>query len=589
MDEANVFDRLVRDLDRQERRALLVRIQGSIPVYTEPLLPEGQEPEPFVPEQEMERMGLLLRLLLLLRCLFRRQERVALLRERFLRRLAGRLQRSYPELLDFNAGRFRSGLYEQLTGLRKSLHVLQRPLAEVFGQTRSRGPTPHGEANAARGRVHTRAEFVAFMARDELHSFMAEVLAATDPQSLWDDLKPREERDVRAAMLERFDALMEQIPEASRRRMQRDTAALAALHALANHSFDSLLIPFRVEEPTGAPRCPFQTLVKPLKGLADALSAARLPPSAQALYDLFLFVYREQLEDEEFDLESRLTLDLEEFRKALLEIRAFHERVPLAAILRCLTRDPGYLPAAAPAGEEWLPLLKEFWRQRIHESYLDFFHRRLSQQLQGACVKFLWGKPLPELDNYRPDKFGAGTPVKHGLSMAFLMSFHRSRFVPLARALKLIYLNGEFYKEDNRKAYTDAFLFLSDTDKSIGRLEQRLGPQGDLRAQIQEAKGERLTSSRRLGRIRGILARADEDARQLLDSAVEQLESMKQLLYGILKGKPGDRFDTLMNFSTLGGAENKALVAAWSRAYEQAGQALNLLHEIRDLEISRSG
>jgi hypothetical protein len=71
-----------------------------------------------------------------------------------------------------------------------------------------------------------------------------------------------------------------------------------------------------------------------------------------------------------------------------------------------------------------------------------------------------------------------------------------------------------------------------------------------------------------------------------LDGFLEQIENLKTLLYGVLKGQPGDRYDTLVNLSKIGGRENSDLRKAWTRALEKSDQAAILLKKIRELEIN---
>jgi hypothetical protein len=169
----------------------------------------------------------------------------------------------------------------------------------------------------------------------------------------------------------------------------------------------------------------------------------------------------------------------------------------------------------------------------------------------------------------------------------FIKGFFQTVFLPFTRSLKLIYLNGEFYKEENRRAYTDAFLFLSETGKKIEEIESSLGPQGNLRGAIQSVKGQTLGERLRQKRILDILVRADGQAKTLVDAFLEQVDNLKDLLYGILKGQPGDRYDSLVNLSKIGGRENSELRQSWSQAMEKCDKAAAILKEIRELEANR--
>ncbi len=563
MDQIGVFDRLVSELDKQERRALLVRIQSATPVYTEPLSPPSEQKEIFVPEKELALLGLFQRIILFLRSLFTRRDRLELLREMYLRNLALDIKRTYPALVDVRTSRFKQGLHAELLALKDFAHSLHRPLQEVLEKNRN--------------------SFLAFLARNELSDFQQNIVEETDPQAIWESRHLGEEKEVRALMLRRFDELVETIPPASKRRLAQDVQALFSLLALSSHPFNPLLSPFHTEE---SPTADFESLGKPLKKLAKVIEPVRIPPSAEALYDLLIFLHQERLEDQTFDLEEQLKTDMSRIHAALSGIRGFRERVPLQRIVQLTTGDPQYYPAADVVRVDWFSLYKEFWRQRVHKRYLRFFHSRKRNELRKRSLDFLHAETLPSLENYRADKFGQSTPVQHAFSLSFIRGFSRIVHAAHPRALKLIYLNGEFYKEENRNSFTDAYLFLNEIENKFQTLESRLGPQGDLRASIQQVKGEALGYNLRQKRILDILARADSEARALLDATVEQLSNLKALMYGIIKGKPGDRYDTLVNLEKIGGRENRTLRAAWERFLEQTDQALLILREIRELEIN---
>jgi hypothetical protein len=222
----------------------------------------------------------------------------------------------------------------------------------------------------------------------------------------------------------------------------------------------------------------------------------------------------------------------------------------------------------------------------VHHRYLEFYRSRTRISLTAQVQQFFGHDSPAGMQNYRANKFGGNTLVRHELSLRFVRGFLEKVFTPLSRSLKIIYLNGEFYKEENRHSFTDAFLYLSEGEKKIEELESLLGPRGELRAAIQQVKGQAIGKRLRRKRIMDILARADSKARVLLDGFLEQIETLEALLYGILKGQPGDRYDTLVNLAKIGGRENLELRSAWDRALERSGRAASLLKKIRELEIN---
>ena len=67
---------------------------------------------------------------------------------------------------------------------------------------------------------------------------------------------------------------------------------------------------------------------------------------------------------------------------------------------------------------------------------------------------------------------------------------------------------------------------------------------------------------------------------------IKELNNLVLLLGGILHGEPGARFDTLSNFGSLGGRNNRVLVTTWERALDEFSEALNMLVELKEVETN---
>jgi hypothetical protein len=437
MKDAIMFDQLVKELNSQERRELLVRIQSSVPVYSQPLNPEEGR-SVFVPVEELADLNVVERVFLFFKSLFTHKDRTTLLRERYLNRTLFEVERNNPSLIHGPASRFHAGMYEELRALRGHARILHRSLQEVLGDSRR--------------------EFIAFLARDGFKDFRGRLDEETNPQIIWENSNLHEEKQVRTVMLKRFEELIQMIPEPSKRELARDAQAFFSLYDVGLYRFEALLSPFRGKDDLTAD---FADLKRPLIELADTLEPVRIPPSPRALYDLFLFLHQGRLGERDFDLEDQLMIDMSDVHSALAGIRKFNERVPLQKILHLVTQDPEYYPAARRSMPDWFSFYRDFWRQWMHRRYLDFYHSRRRGTLLSESLEFLNVISLPKLANYRADKFGKDAPVRHEFSLSFIKGFLKYVFAPLSRALKLIYLNAEFYKEDrsrseNRRARINA-------------------------------------------------------------------------------------------------------------------------------------
>jgi len=547
MDETTVFDRLVKSLSGEERKHLLERITQTVTLPTEPLTREKPEGESLDVERELEKLSLLQRFFLFLKTLFTKKDRFTLVKEMLLKRLEAEIQSQYGGLMDFQSSFFLEKMRGELAGLKDSLLFLEKALSEGLGKEKR--------------------DFIAFLAKSELEVDHARLETETDPYALWNSSRMAQEEDVRAEMLERFNAIIEEIPEEDRRRIYLDIQALHTLHALCAQPFASMLGCFRPQK-AGGWACEFPKLGRYLQALADHLAAAEFAPSAQAVRALFIFSHRSQLENEEFDLEEQLAVDFEAAKQALAGIRGFNARVPLIPVVRYINEDLGYRPRELGGGEDWFVLFKDFWKKRLEASYREFLNHRKRLRLTEEALKLLGRAKLPEVSGFAEEN------SRHTLSLSFLRAFTESLFKRLYKPLRMVIMNGRFYKEENRQDFTAACDCLNRIEERIAQLETKQAPGGEFEFL---KSGERSTKQE-------AAQRASREALALIEECGGRVHKLTLVLDGILHGKPGAPFDTLSNLTTLGGQENKPLLAALNRALEQLEESRSLLAAMRDLE-----
>jgi hypothetical protein len=385
-------------------------------------------------------------------------------------------------------------------------------------------------------------------------------------------------------ILDRFDMIVEDISAADRTEIYRDAQALLGLYNLSRYHFGEVLSCFKESRLGPGKECEFQALSSYLVRLCELIMAAENPPSAGALRALFLFYYRDRLLDQDYDLEEQLLAALSESEDALEKIREFNQRVPLLLIIKYITHDVDFVPRKAGGAEDWFFAFKDFWINRIETAFAAFSLRKKRKQLLESADQFLG---IGSFEEFGRGLVGVGDGtinVRYRLCLSFAKRFAAGLFKRAGRALGVIYLNGEFYKEQNRKEFTDSYEFLNRLEEKITTLESRLRPRGDLANQIENVLKETIPVNQRKEKIRAIQSEFEEDSLAILDNAIKELNNQILLLGGILRGDPGARFDTLSNFGSLGGRNNRILVTTWERASNDFSEALDMLVELKDVE-----
>ena len=564
MADSSIFDKLVKDLSSNERKELLQKISQSISVSVEPLSIE-EKSEDFDLQEEYQKFGLLRRIILTLKALFTGRSKESFVQELLLRDIKARIERTCPGFMDFKRHHFTEKMEKALLSLKNSIAVFREPLSLIMGEEKE--------------------EFIAFFAGSELEYTHIQLTTETSPFLISRELKTDDEAQIRQQIEKKFDEILSAIPVEEKERIYKDFRALHRLHDLCFLKFDDLLRRFMGTSTPSKRICRISDSEQHILALGDRLFGARLPPSKSMLKAIFLFNNQEKLEDPNCDLQPLLATPMMSAEQALSTIRNFNRSIPIVDILRYITEDVNYFPKQGGGGEDWFLLFKNFWRNRIETTYHVFMREVKRSALIEDARTFLEEIELHRLAYYRNNIHLEGTLVKHYHSLSFVCSFSKKIFGPkMNRSLRILHINGDFYKEENRIAFTDAYNGLGRIEERVSKLDKSLSSSGELATKIDEVMREPLPESMKKKRIQNIIHEADRQAREIIEGVISNLDTLMKVINGILYGEVGGEYDTLANLSVIGGRENNLIRVSWVNTLKQSGKARILLQNLFDLE-----
>ena len=569
MDQSSAFDQLARALSTEERQRLLERIESAFAEPNEPLAGgRSDDSEGTEVEWELQRLNLLQRMFLALIAFFTNRSKPSIMKDILLRRLRNRIVNRYGGLIDFRSSFFTEKMYGELSALSNSVHFFGAPLRQALG--------------------YSKPDFFAFLVGMELPDVGTRLEEEIDSvfQRSMDSLAVSDisKKDVIAD----FGAIAEGMRPEEKRIVYDDAQALYTLSRLLQCPFAEVLSSFREDPETGAHECEFQSTRAALIRICESLCSAEYAPSSTALHSLFLFTFRERLDEEEFDLEESLRTALEQAHGALETIRSFNERVPLVLIIRYITQDLSFKPKKIGGGEDWFVSFKEFWVRRIETTFNRLNLWKKTRQIAESAARYLDLRELKGFSRLGPAMDGDRARIRFDLTLAFLHHFVTHVFKKVHRSLDFISMSGEFYKEQNRKEFMDAVDYLSNLREKLEYMQNRLSEGGDLYLKVAGIEDDDVNAKGKEKRIAELLSEFDEQSLTVIEKAVQAVNSSILLLGGILHGEPGARYDTISNFNSIGGRNNRYLIASWERALEYFNQALGFLVDLKDLE-SKAG
>jgi hypothetical protein len=572
MSAASSFDSLVAELTAEERNVLRDRIRMAMPVSGEPLFPASSAPGASpAPSVKLEEMGLVARLVLFLRGLFSGRSREEIIREDELKEIGRRVEVQFPGILDRRRGLLLGSVAEELRGLRDAARFFYDALD--------------------RSVERDRPAFYAFLGSIELPQTHERLVSEANPEiiaaSMAETRGAVEDKTVRGAALAAFESILSDLSDKGRRAMYQDLRSVLFLKRLSGFLFDRLIGTFREgAAPDAGISASFYDLRELLLDLGDILFSMSEAPSTELIGVIFAFAERDELIKEAEEASAILNADMAKAESSLGRIRSFNARVPLGDLLKLATGDPAYMPRDLPGGEDWLAIYKAYWRETIEGALSEWRAEHRNKELVEEIAAFV-GDPGPVgFANISREEREGSPPIRLDLSLVFLDAFHRGPFLrELNRPLKIVLVDGEFYRKDNRVEFTDAYDALTRLPELLSALDARLGPDGELGV-AWRAISKELGGAAKRRKTQAIARGAEEEAERIIKREGSALRTMVNILQGFLKGEAGGRYDSLANLSTIESKSNKEFLRSLGHAKDRCERALALLAELSGLDFS---
>jgi len=568
MQETSTFDKLVKELSFGQRRELLSRIGRTAKISQEPLIEVYPEKTENRIEKTYRSLSLWRRLLLFLRALFAGKKKEEMLEELLLTRLKKQIAHQTSRLVDFKYSLFLEEMKHELEELAKAAYFFRNNIQKCLGKEK--------------------ANFIAFLGSFEMVSTHERLLNEINPVKVAAEGGDKQERDIKLEMEKRLKEIIKNIPEADRNKMLTESQALSYLYSFSGFAFEEILERFGYRHFKGRLSCEFSDISRRLADLAAIMRSVVVPPSVNALKAVFLYYNEDNMEENDFNLEDELLQDFKRAEEALVKIRLFNKRIPLLPLLKIIRRDFNFTITPLEGGEDWLALYKNYWAGRLNEQYKEYINKRKIGDIEDQALQYLQVKEFPPVKYFHPKYYKPELRIRHWRSIAFLLGFTRSIYPStMYRSLRILLVNGEFYKDSNRVEFTDCFNFLNNLGGILGVFEKKLmPPDGEYAKKLEELGKTKMNEKLELKNTQLIFNKIDSEARVILDDSFAHLQTLKLILNGILYSEMGGKYDTISNIGYIGGRENQPLLKDWEKILQVVTQGLEILNDIRAVELT---
>ncbi len=559
MQANTVFDKLVKDLSRDERRRMLEKIGSLFSISEEPLAEE----EPASPSVDLDQtyanLGLMAKLVIFLKTLFSGRTREDVLEERLLSDVAREIHRRYPGLLDTSRGLVLPAFVEEVKNLRENIAVFVPVLGKIMGPQKT--------------------DFVAFLAGLEMEEARNRLLEETEPSYQIakylskgevpvrgeenENLAPPPSSDlsdteIKKMMENSLDDVLQFLPAAGRAVMYRNMKLIHYLYTLSAFPFDRLIGAFNPVSELPPVACPIGRIKDPVIRLAEIMHSMKIAPSPALIKAMFLFLDDEKAENSAYNMEEDLTRQGKAADTALEKIRSLNRNFPFVLLARYVSGDINHVCADIGGGEDWFALLKQFWRGRIDQLHRAFTAERKRTEVRTEIQEALGPVQFIPLRNYSFPSSEGEDPGTFSLTLGLLKTFF-SRIFPAEfnRYLKILLIDGEFYKDDNRQEFTESYTILLKAGENLEAYENKFEAGGEMRKAVEAVEKDMAPGAMKKRKIENIVRNADREAEALIGGVQNGLQAVARILNGILYGEIGGRYDTLSNYGYLGGKSNQ--------------------------------
>lgn len=559
-----VFDSLVTTLSSHERRDMLERIRASVVLDDEPV---DRELEPAESDVAFAygTMSLPQKILVFLRMLFRGISREEAVERTLLGRLSSRLQSQASHLIRVGDDVFLPDFKAELIKLKENASFSSGPVSRV----QSIGLDA----------------FYAFVLGLESPELQDELVSGTDPFRMSEngnvDDEPTLRKEAEGRLADRLGNISPWITE----RMQGDAAFFEGLTVLVNFDFDEVLAPFEAAPGEEGEHCDVERLRGPLTRLGGVLKGLERAPSGALLQGLVLFGSHAAQQEE---LEGYLQQRVSGLQSRLDVIRGFARRIPFYDILRYASGDLGLQLPDGPNGRGWRARVERFWSRRVEELFQLYSFERKKREFLEEASEIAEDEVRP-MRGY-PSVSGVSVGV-HASSLGVLASLVRQLSRDRStRTLKTLFVQGSFYKENNRAEFNEYYNEIGDLKNALDVFESRLAEGGDLAASLSEARGPTESGDEHDFETDGapdrvsVVARIDEEADRLARRGIELFHGLSETLRGVLYGEVGGRYDTLSNFDEVAGMENGEFKDRLDDVLQLCKAASDVLSRIYDME-----
>ncbi|MDR0402710.1 MAG: DUF5312 domain-containing protein [Treponema sp.] len=566
MDDTGPFNRLVSELDLDERARLLEKIKSQSTLQQGPLYEEISDEPAENMEIRFNQLPWYKRLWFSILSFFNSRAPLKIFEDYLMSRMSKSVEEAAPGFYNYQKDLLLPNFQEMLVYLRDGSRFFYQALDSSLNRDKG-------------GLV----VFLGSLEMPDIHRLIEE---GTDPAALAKQFPVMSEIELKhkahGVMEEAFSAVSSEQKNA----MYHNARSLFCLKQLSSFLFDRMINAFIVDSAYQGCICPAASIRDQLVSLNNILNSLKEPPPLTLLSSLFIFVLSENENEPGFDIQIEMRKLLARAEASIEVIRNFNKQVPLTRLLRCISRNMNISPENIGGGEDWFTVYREHWKRLVDNRFLVFSKNKRMSDMQNSFRYFFKGSSLKVLENAGGESNPLGVPVRGAFCLSFLQTFYTVVFMDeINKILRPILIDGEFIKRENRMEFAEHYNMIIKLDDLIRQFDRALSKDGDFGKRYLQAKSEMVSLPIKRRKIQIVLQEVSKIAGEIIEQTREAIKGMILVLGGILKKSADDKYDSLTNIAAFG--KPAVFFGGVQSCVDQFQKAIKLMDDINGIENAR--
>lgn len=533
--EKDTFDRLVGDLNAQERHEMLGRINKNAPETIQLIDTETRNTGPVISLlSKLDNESIFYKFFLWLRSLFSKRTKTSIYNEDLLASMAKKVNHNHPGLINHHNFVLDYLFYDRLKSLKEASDFFKPYFSFI---------------------ENAQGDFYIFLSSFVVPELNDNIKKATDPFSIPFSTNPT--MQLKNELTRKLDDILNSIDSDTRKKLYYSIDSLNWLKLFTKLPYLHFLSQFTNVSGSNY-TCPYVNATQDYNAFA-ALFVHVKSISSECLEALYLFSQKKELKQgiQEKDVERAVKEFMTVANGHLVAIKMFISGVPIIKVGKLINSNYDWEPENIEGSEGWFPTFRSQWRKNIDILWNDWIRER-KKNLLGNNLKEDFNLQEFPVMAWRPwKKMWTSISFSYELTGGFISWFATEKYDEIITPLNEVMLEGIFIKTENRKEYSDGLNLFVSANKQMLDLLLKLTPDGLYGSVFEDISANKLRTLKVQNQIDSMMSSIESEILNILDNFKTGTKKITNVFNGFFDDIRDGTHEPLQNWTTIKGHQNR--------------------------------